>query len=277
MSQYAMVHWLLFFYIYCFLGWCFESAYVSLKSRKLVNRGFMRGPFLPLYGSGALLMYVVSYPFQDDIVLTYIAGFIGATVLEYVTGALMEHLFKVRYWDYSKQPLNIHGYICLGSSVAWGFLTIFMTRVIHKPIERFVMSIPHQVLSYVTLVITIYMVADFTLSFKAALDLRDILIKMEKAKEEMERIQRRLDVIAAFNNEEKELKKQKREQQFRDEVAELRARFNVYMENRARYKESLDFYKRDMIRNNPLVSTKFKDTLEELKNAVANRKEKGAH
>jgi uncharacterized membrane protein len=159
--------------------------------------------------------------------------------------------------------------------VAWGFLTIFMTRVIHKPIERFVLSIPHQVLSYVTLVITIYVVADFTLSFKAALDLRDILIKMEKAKEEMERIQRRLDVIAAFNNEEKELKKQKREQQFRDEVAELRAKFNVYMENISRYKESLDFYKRDMIRNNPLVSTKFKDTLEELKNAVANRKEKG--
>jgi uncharacterized membrane protein len=277
MTHYAMVHWLFFFYIYCFLGWCFESAYVSLKSRKLVNRGFMRGPFLPLYGSGAIMMYVVSRPFQDNIILTYIAGFIGATVLEYVTGALMEHLFKVRYWDYTRYRFNIQGYICLSSSVAWGFLTIFMTRVIHKPIERFVLSIPQQVLSYVTLIITIYVVADFTLSFKAALDLRDILIKMEKAKEEMERIQRRLDVIAAFNNEEKEQKRQKREQQFRDEVAELRAKFNVYMENRAHYKESLDFYKRDMLRNNPMVSRRFKDTLEELKAAVANRKEKSAH
>jgi uncharacterized membrane protein len=266
----------------------------------------MRGPFLPLYGSGAIMMYVVSRPFQDNIILTYIAGFIGATVLEYVTGALMEHLFKVRYWDYTRYRFNIQGYICLSSSVAWGFLTIFMTRVIHKPIESFVMSIPQQVLSYITLVITIYVVADFTLSFKAALDLRDILIKMEKAKEEMERIQRRLDVIAAFNNEEKELKRQKREQQFgelatelgqrfasiretaqnrpsaygdsiREEIAELRARFNVYLENGNHYKESLDFYKRDMLRNNPMVSRKFKDTLEELKAAVANRKEKSAH
>jgi uncharacterized membrane protein len=266
----------------------------------------MRGPFLPLYGSGAIMMYVVSRPFQDNIILTYIAGVIGATVLEYVTGALMEHLFKVRYWDYTRYRFNIQGYICLSSSVAWGFLTIFMTRVIHKPIESFVMSIPQQVLSYITLVITIYMVADFTLSFKAALDLRDILIKMEKAKEEMERIQRRLDVIAAFNNEEKEQKRQKREQQFgelaaelgqrfasiretaqnrpsaygdsiREEIAELRARFNVYLENGNHYKESLDFYKRDMLRNNPMVSRRFKDTLEELKVAVANRKEKSAH
>lgn len=303
MVHYTVVHWLFFFYIYCFLGWCFESAFVSAKSHKWVNRGFMRGPFLPLYGSGAMMMYVVSLPFQDNIILTYIAGVIGATALEYVTGVAMETLFKVRYWDYSSKPFNFQGHICLRSSIAWGFLTILMTRVIHKPIERLVMSIPLNVLSYVTIAVTVYMVADFTLSFKAALDLRDIMVKMERIKEEMVRMQRRLDVIVAFNNEEKEQKRQEREvrigelaagleQRFaglkesiqskpsaygesvREEIAELRAKYNLYMENRSHYRDMLDFYKRDMIRNNPsMVSNKFKDALEELKNAVSNRKD----
>ena len=303
MYQYNIFQWLFFFYFYCFFGWCFESTYVSLKQKKLVNRGFMRGPFLPLYGTGAIMMLVVSMPFQDNVFLTYLAGVVGATILEYITGVTMEALFKVRYWDYSNQPFNFQGQICLGSSIAWGFLTILMTRVVHKPIETFVLSIPMNVLTIVTSIITVYIVADFTLSFKAAMDLRDILVKMEKAKEEMARIQRRLDVLVAFSNGEREEKKQERElrmnelaasleQRFakakeavaskplaysesaKEEIAELRTRFNLYMERRKGSREMLGFYKRDMIRNNPtMVSKKFKDAFEDLKAAVNNKKE----
>ena len=303
MLHYTFIQWLFFFYFYCFFGWCFESTYVSIKSRKPVNRGFMRGPFLPLYGSGGIMMLVVSMPFQDNVLLTYIAGVIGATALEYVTGVTMEALFKVRYWDYSKNKFNFQGHICLGSSLAWGFLTILMTKVIHKPIEHFVLSIPGTVLTVVTCILTIYIVVDFTLSFKAAMDLRDILVKIERAREELERMQHRLDIIIAFNNEEKEQKKQERElrmaelsssleQKFngiketiqskpmeyseavKEEIADLRARFNLYMDGRKNYRNLLDFYKRDMIRNNPsMASNKFKDAFEELKNAVSRRSE----
>lgn len=202
MYSYSIVQWVFFFYFYCFFGWCFESAYVSLKCRKPVNRGFMRGPFLPLYGSGAIMMLVVSIPFQDNLFLVYIAGCIGATVLEYVTGVTMEALFKVRYWDYSKNRFNFQGHICLGSSLAWGALTILMTEVLHKPVERLVLRIPTQILTVVTLVLTAVIFADFALSFKAALDLRDVLVKMEKAKSELLHIQKRLDVIIALTNEE---------------------------------------------------------------------------
>lgn len=303
MLHYTFIQWLFFFYFYCFFGWCFESTYVSIKSKKLVNRGFMRGPFLPLYGSGGIMMLVVSMPFQDNVVLTYIAGVIGATALEYVTGVTMEALFKVRYWDYSKNKFNFQGHICLGSSLAWGGLTILMTKVIHKPIEHFVLSIPTTALTVITCILTVYIVVDFTLSFKAAMDLRDILVKIERAREELERMQHRLDIIIAFNNEEKEQKKQEREmrmaelsasleQRFngikesiqskpmeysesvREEIADLRARFNLYMEGRKNFKGLLDFYKRDMIRNNPtMASNKFKDAFEELKNAVSRRSE----
>lgn len=298
MIQYKAFQWLFFFYFYCFAGWCFESSYVSLKSKKLVNRGFMRGPFLPLYGSGAIMMLIVSMPFRDNVVLTYIAGVIGATALEYITGVTMEALFKVRYWDYSKQPFNIQGHICLSSSVAWGFLTILMTKVVHRPVEQFVLSIPGNILFPVTMLLSVYIVADFTLSFKAALELRDLLVKMQKLREEVERLQRRLDVIIAFNNADKEQRRQESElsltelsagvrQRFaslkesiqnmpsaygegiREEIAELRGRFSHYTDAQKNYREMLGFYKRDMIRNNPtMVSRKFKNVLEELKRIV---------
>ncbi|MCM1027458.1 MAG: hypothetical protein NC432_13575 [Roseburia sp.] len=197
MYHYSVLQWLFFFYFYCFAGWCFESAFVSIKSRKLTNRGFMRGPFLPIYGSGAIMMLVVSMPFQDSILLTYVAGCVGATALEYVTGVLMEKLFKVRYWDYSEQRFNFQGHICLGSSLAWGFFTILMTEVIQVRVERLVFMIPGQALTVVTLVLTAGIFSDFALSFKAAIDLRELLIKMERAKEELEHIQKRLNDIAA--------------------------------------------------------------------------------
>ncbi|MCD8326112.1 MAG: putative ABC transporter permease, partial [Lachnospiraceae bacterium] len=192
MFGYTVEQWLFFFYFYCFFGWVFESTYVSLKSRHFVNRGFMHGPFLPLYGTGAIMMLVVSRPFADNILLTYIAGCIGATVLEYVTGAMMEAMFKVRYWDYSDKRFNIKGYICLGSTLAWGVLTILMTRVVHTQVESLVISIPAQTLSMLVFALTVYIVIDLVLSFKDAFALRDVLVKLEKVRQEAAQWQEKL-------------------------------------------------------------------------------------
>lgn len=197
MYEYSMAQWFFLFYFYCFIGWCIESTYVSLKSKKFVNRGFMRGPFLPIYGSGAIMMLVVSRPFSNSLILTFIAGCLGATALEYVTGVLMEALFKVRYWDYSNQPFNYKGYICLGSTLAWGGLTILMTRVIHTPIESMLLSLPVVVVNIVVLILTNVIAVDVAFAFREAMDLRDVLIAMEKAKEELARMQKRLDVMIA--------------------------------------------------------------------------------
>ncbi|MBR6478856.1 MAG: hypothetical protein IKS85_10460 [Lachnospiraceae bacterium] len=206
MYHYSVTQWVFFFYIYCFFGWCFESAYVSLKTRKWTNRGFMHGPFLPLYGSGAIMMLVVSAPFQRSLALTYVAGCIGATILEYVTGVVMEALFKVRYWDYSKQKFNFQGHICLRSTLAWGGLTILMTGLVHRYVEEAVLWIPLQVLTAVTFVMTAVIFADFALSLKAAMVLRDLLIKLEDAKAELGHLQKRMDVFVALTTEELEQK-----------------------------------------------------------------------
>lgn len=208
MYDYSWIQWVFLFLFYCLFGWCFESTYVSLKNRKFVNRGFMRGPFLPIYGSGALMMLIVSRPVSGSLVLTFLAGCVGATVLEYVTGVAMEALFKVRYWDYSDQKFNFQGHICLSSSLAWGGLTILMTRLIHRPVEKFMLWLPESVLTALTMLISLAVVVDFTLSFKAAMDLRDVLIKMEQAKRDLARMQKRLDVIIALTDEALDCKKE---------------------------------------------------------------------
>ena len=108
-------------FIYSFLGWCIESTIVSVSKRKLTNRGILKGPMLPLYGFGALTIIISTLMVADNAVLVYICGMIAATALEYVTGAAMEAIFNMKYWDYSDKKFNIHGYICLKSSLFWGF------------------------------------------------------------------------------------------------------------------------------------------------------------
>lgn len=203
-TNYTMTQWVAFFLIYCFIGWCYESIYVSIKHKRWVNRGFMRGPFLPLYGSGALVMLVVTIPFRDNLLLTYLAGCVGATALEYVTGVCMEAMFKIRYWDYSNRRFNFQGHICLAATLAWGAFTILMTKFIHAPIEEFLLGLPQIVVSTATTIVAGVCIADFAVSFKTALDIRDVLVKLEEVRDEMERLQKRMDVILAFAEDSRE-------------------------------------------------------------------------
>ena len=197
MYEYTWYQWLSFFYIYCFFGWIFESSYVSLKQRRFVNRGFLRLPMLPLYGTGAVMMLWVSLPFKSSLVMVYISGVIGATVLEYVTGWGMERLFKMKYWDYSNQRFNVKGYICLSSSIAWGFLTILLTEVIHRPIERYVLGLPLMVDLVCVIVVSLLFAADTAESVKAALDLAKVLDAMTNMRAELDDIQVQMALLKA--------------------------------------------------------------------------------
>ena len=124
--HYTFIQWVLFFFCYCLIGWIWECFYVSVRKREWVNRGFLHGPVLPIYGSGALIVLLCTISVRDQIGLIFLFGMVGATLLEYVTGACMERLFRVRYWDYSHLPLNVHGYICLPVSLGWGAFSVFL-------------------------------------------------------------------------------------------------------------------------------------------------------
>ncbi|MEG2597198.1 MAG: putative ABC transporter permease, partial [Oscillospiraceae bacterium] len=128
MDGYTISQWLLFFFVYCLIGWIWETCFTSIKQRKFVNRGFLYGPILPIYGFGAIIILLLTLPVKENFLLIFLFGMIGATALEFVTGAAMERIFHMRYWDYSKQPLNVNGYICFKCSLGWGFFSIILVK-----------------------------------------------------------------------------------------------------------------------------------------------------
>ena len=201
MYEYTWYQWLTFFFIYCFFGWIFESTYVSAKTGRFVNRGFLRLPLLPLYGTGAVMMLWVSLPVKDNLLLVYLTGVIAATLLEYVTGWGMERLFKMKYWDYSSQRFNVKGYICLSSSIAWGFLTIFLTEVVHRSIEHYVLGLPVMVNIVFVLITTLLFAADTAESVKTALDLAKVLDAMTDMRAELDDIQVQMALLKAETSE----------------------------------------------------------------------------
>ena len=308
MYSYTFRQWLSFFYLYCIFGWCFESAYVSLKQLRPVNRGFLKGPWLPLYGSGAILVLWMTLPFQNSPVEVYVVGLVGATVLEYFTGEAMVRLFKVRYWDYSNQPFNVHGYICLTSSIAWGFLTLAMVHILQTPVEAVVNAIPPRPEGIIALVVTIYIAADFSLSFKAALDIKDLLAKMTAAKEEMDKVQTRLDAIIAFTGQtaafqtlsnskdrlsgtlqsvkakldflqkhehSEERRSGKQLTAFREELEQLKTKYIVDNEYRKALSNRLGFFRKELLKAHPTItSPKFESALTELKEIVSEKSHK---
>ncbi len=203
--RYTFCAWIFFFYFYCFLGWIWETCYVSVCKTKWVNRGFMKGPFLPIYGSGAVIVLIFTLPFRTNAILVFVAGMASATILEYFTGAAMEKLFHVRYWDYSDKPLNLNGHICLLSSLAWGIFSVILTLYGHTPVERFVFRMNQNVLEGVVFVLTIYISIDMAESVREAINFKEVLLSLEENNEEFRRLQKHFEIAAAFyGNELKE-------------------------------------------------------------------------
>ncbi len=192
MHAYYLTQWILFFFIYSFIGWVWESCYVSVRKHRWVNRGFLHGPMLPIYGSGALVILISTIGVRENPWLIFLFGMLAATVLEYITGAVMEKMFHVRYWDYSGQKLNLNGYVCVSSSLCWGVFSVLLVRAVHIPVERAVLNIPLFITDGAALVLTVIMSVDLTQSFNEAMDLKQVLVQLEESKEQIGKMQEKL-------------------------------------------------------------------------------------
>ncbi len=201
MNIYTVHQWVLLFYLYCFMGWIWESCYVSLKNHKWVNRGFLKGPLLPIYGSGAIVVLISTLVVQKNLVLVFIIGMIAATILEYITGALMEKLFHVRYWDYTTEPFNINGHVCLLCSLAWGVFSVLLVRFVNPPIEYLINNIPDEILEISAYIITVFITIDAVQSFNEAMDLKNLLIRFTERNDTIINIKKRIEILEAFVNE----------------------------------------------------------------------------
>lgn len=197
MYSYQMTQWVLFFFFYSFVGWVWESCYVSIRQHRWVNRGFMHGPMLPLYGSGALTVLIATMGVRESIPLVFLLGMVVATLLEYLTGVVMERLFRVRYWDYSRQKFQVKGYICLSSSLCWGAFSVLLVKVVHVPVENLVLHLPPAVADAAVLLLVVAGAADLTQSFNEAMDLKRILMQLEESREQIRRLEEKLKSLSS--------------------------------------------------------------------------------
>ena len=198
MNSYTIPQWILFFFLYAFFGWIWEVCLELVKQHKFINRGFLTGPILPIYGFGAVSILLFTIPVRESMVLIFLCGMLGATVLEYLTGWLLERLFHMRYWDYSRQPFNLNGYICPMASLCWGFFSVLLVRVVQPPVTELICRLPAVTAATLAAVLVGAGALDLVFAVVEAVSIRRLLEKLEGSRERVARLQRLMEASAVF-------------------------------------------------------------------------------
>ena len=155
----------LLFIIYSFIGWIMEIIFTLYKDKILFNRGFLMGPYCPIYGSGCILIILLLNRYVNDPVVLFIMSMVICSVLEYITSWLMEMLFKARWWDYSDRKFNINGRICLEALIPFGLLGCLLMYVINPFISGLLLKTSSNMLNVLSIIILIIFVIDNIVSF----------------------------------------------------------------------------------------------------------------
>lgn len=156
----TITNYIWFFFIYAFLGWATEVVFAACARGVFENRGFLNGPVCPIYGFGVVIVVFLLEPLKENFWILFVGSVVLTSVLELITGFLMEKIFHHRWWDYSRMPLNIGGYVCLAFSLIWGLACVFLIDIVHPSIAFFVNHIPTLV-TYIALpVLEVVFIAD---------------------------------------------------------------------------------------------------------------------
>ena len=179
---------ILYFFVYGFLGWCTEVIFAAFKQHRFVNRGFLNGPICPIYGVGVTLVIACLEAFQSNLLLLYISSVILVTVLEGVTGWAMDKLFHNKWWDYSKLPFNIGGYVCLLFSLIWGVACVFIVYFVHPLIHQVLSLIPHTAGIALIAILSIALLSDMIVTTSAIVKFNPYLELLKHITDELHAI-----------------------------------------------------------------------------------------
>lgn len=279
MLGYNLIQWGAFFFVYCFIGWCIESSIVSIERHKLINRGFLKMPLLPIYGSGALLLLIILLPYENNVVLVYLLGLVAATILEYIVGTAMECIFKMKYWDYSNDKFNYKGRICLVSSLFWGVLSVVLVCFVHRYVERFISNFNYNLLVIYVIILTVVTVVDAISSVREAADIHKILEKISKLRNEIEKVYEEIDDLLENAYNEFDRHKEKEELKIfiyktKQNVVVLKEKAQSLKEKRRNIIRNISAGKMRLLNSNPTAaSTSFNEALKEVRSRVYNNYE----
>lgn len=176
----------LYFFIYSILGWICEVIYCAILDKKFTNRGFLQGPYCPLYGCGSMIIVYFLIKFRFSVILVFLLGMILTSILEYITSYLMEKAFNARWWDYSNNFMNINGRVCLLNSVLFGILSVVTLYIIHPIVVDLITKIPINIVPVISTILIVLFTADIVNTVITMLNLKQKVQKLKDLKEELD-------------------------------------------------------------------------------------------
>ncbi|MEY8392834.1 putative ABC transporter permease [Lachnospiraceae bacterium 45-W7] len=180
------------FLIYAFLGWCTEVAYAALETKNFINRGFLNGPVCPVYGFGVLVVILALTPLKKNFLLLFAGSFMMTSMIEFITGFLLEKLFHNQWWDYSEENFNLCGYVCLKFSILWGLGCTLVIDVVHPAIYKMIVVTPKLPGAVVLTVLCVIFAVDTAITVASILSLNkriellnEIAVKLKSVSNEI--------------------------------------------------------------------------------------------
>ncbi len=173
----------LLFIIYSFLGWLTESIFCAFIDKKFINRGFLIGPYCPIYGVGAIIMTLYLTQYKDNAITIFLLASILCSILEYITSYIMEKIFKTRWWDYSNHKFNLNGRICLSNTLSFGLLSLVVIYITNPILFNLINIIPKLPMLIISIIIFLIFITDISLSF-------NIIYKIKKTADSIKTIRK---------------------------------------------------------------------------------------
>ena len=187
------IYWIIFYFIvYSVLGWCTEVAYAAIHHGKIVNRGFLNGPVCPIYGFGMVIAIGLLSPLIDSAPALFFGGMLLTSTVELIGGYVLYKAYHMRWWDYTKCPYNIGGYVCLEFSIYWGIGVVLVMRVVHPTVTLLISLIPTLIGWIVLGIVCAFYMADLIVTLKTVSGLKKDLSRLEEMAAELKNISNRM-------------------------------------------------------------------------------------
>ena len=236
--------------IYSFLGWTLEVIYHFYTERRFVNRGFLYGPLCPIYGSTAVLLILTLTPVSNNYIWIFVGGAIAASLIELITGYLMELFFHAKWWDYSKERFNVKGYICLKFSFLWGVLALVFIKIINPSVSKLTYWIMEHLAEPLYNVLLIILIVDIALTINSLIAFRKLFVEIQ-------------EVLLETKNNMDKLMARTISTEMRNSIQQ---RVNYLGELKDRLTKRVSYRHKEMLRAYPrLSSKKFDGAIEEIK------------
>ena len=233
-----MQYYISYFFVYSIIGWILEVSFHVITQAKFINRGFLNGPYCPIYGFGSIsVISLLNLVGDDNKLFLFFAAMIISTLLELVTGFLLEKIFHKRWWDYSSYKFNLGGYICAEFSLLWGAICFILYEAIHPLIRKGINYIPYKVLLVINIIMLILFIIDLVSTVITIMGLNKKFKTIENQTKDIRKVSDEIGKKVADKtfialDKKKELENSKFIKEFDERNAEFKAIFNSFGEKR---------------------------------------------